>query len=328
MKDGRHLVWILDDEWIDHQMEKGIYQQEGFEVKVTRSETFEEDLPLYAPYADGVVAQVGFPCKADLIDKLQSCKVIAISGVGFNHVDLEAATNRGIIVSNVPDYCSEEVSDHTITLMLAVTRRITAYNQKVKEGKWDPLDTLPIRRFRNNTVGLLGFGRIARIVAAKLKSFGVRLLAYDEYVSAETFDSYGVESVSLNELLQQSTILSLHVPLTSETENLLNYERLKMLPKGAFIINTCRGGVINEVDLKKAINEGHIAGVGLDVLAKEPPELDHPLLTMEEVFVTPHSSYVSEESLTELKRRTCQIIIDGAKGIPLTYSLNQVKVKL
>nr|WP_235888242.1 C-terminal binding protein [Neobacillus paridis] len=316
----------MDDEWKNHDIEKEIFAQQGFEVKVTRSDTLEKDVPVYAAFADGVVAQVGFPCKAELIDKLDVCKVIAISGVGFNHVDIEEATKRGMVVSNVPDYCSEEVSDHTVTLMLAITRRIAAFNQKVKEGKWDPLDTLPIHRFNQNTVGLLGFGRIARMVATKLKAFGVRIIAHDEYVSEEVFSSHGVEPVSLDELLRQSNILSLHVPLTPETENLLNYGRLKQLPKGAFIVNTCRGAVIDEEALERAIKEGHIAGAGLDVLAQEPPELHHPLLSMKEVFITPHSSYVSEESLAELKRRTCQIIIDGVKGIPLNYSLNQPDV--
>nr|WP_302053248.1 C-terminal binding protein [Bacillus sp. FJAT-29790] len=322
------MVWILDDEWNEHQLEKNMYQQHDLDVKVTRSETLEKDLPLYAPYADGVVAQVGFQCKADIIDKLQSCKVISIPGVGYNHVDVKAATEKGIIVSHVPDYCAEEVSDHTIALILSVTRRLSPYNRKVREGKWDPLDTLPIHRFSARTVGLLGFGRIARMVAAKLKPFGVRILAHDEFVPVETFDKHSVEPVSLNDLLEQSNILSLHVPLTPETKNLINYERLKIMPHGAFVINTCRGGVINEEDLQTLIKEGHIAGAGLDVLEHEPPSPDNPLLTMEEVFITPHASYFSEESITELRTRTTQAIIDGVQGKHLPNALNQPKVKI
>lgn len=328
MKEGRHLVWILDDEWNDHQLEEKIYDQYGFEIKITRSDTLAEDIPHYAPYADGVVAQVGFPCGADIIDKLQSCKVISVTGIGYNHVDLEAASQKGIVVSNVPDYCLEEVSNHTIALILGVTRRLSSYNRKVRAGKWDPMDTLPIHRFSESTIGLLGFGRIARMVAAKLKPFGVRVLAYDEYVSGEIFDTHEVISVSLNDLLQQSNILSLHVPLTAETKHFLHYDRLKMLPQGAFVINTCRGGVIKEDDLKKLIEEGHIAGAGLDVLEEEPPAPDYPLLTMEEIFITPHASYMSEESLTQLRTRACQAIIDGVKGEFLPHAVNHPKVKM
>ncbi|KMY56125.1 hypothetical protein AC623_08585 [Bacillus sp. FJAT-27231] len=300
-------------------MEKRIYQQYGFELKVTRSDTLERDSLSYAPYAVGVVAQVGFPCGQDLIEKLHSCKIIAVPGVGYNHIDVEAAARRGISVSNVPDYCVEEVSDHTIALILAMTRRLFAYHHQVKKGKWDPLDTQPIHRFSERTVGLLGFGRIARMVATKLKPFGVRILAYDEYVFDEIFDLYGVTPVSLIELLQLSNILSLHAPLTPQTKNLLSYEQLKLMPKGAIIINTCRGGIINETDLQKLIKEGHIAGAGLDVLEKEPPQQDHPLLSMSEVIVTPHASYVSEESLVELRERTIQAIINGVQGHALTH---------
>ncbi|GHH99039.1 C-terminal binding protein [Neobacillus kokaensis] len=328
MRNGKNFVWILDDEWNEHHLERNMYQNYGIEVKVTRSETLDVDLPLYAPFADGVVAQVGFQCGADLIEKLNSCKVISIPGVGFNHVDVDAATNKGIAVSTVPDYCAEEVSDHTLALILAVTRRLSAYNRKVRNGKWDPLDTMPIHRFSSRTVGLLGFGRIARMVAEKLKPFGVRILVHDEYVPDETMRGLGVVPVSLETLLEQSNVLSLHVPLTPETRNLMNYERLSKLPKGAFVINTCRGGVLNEEDLRQLILEGHIAGAGLDVLETEPPAKDYPLLTMEEVLITPHSSYFSEESITELRTRTTKAAIDGVLGNELPYALNLKKINI
>ncbi|OIK17143.1 hypothetical protein BIV60_01050 [Bacillus sp. MUM 116] len=328
MREGKLLVWILDDEWNDHHLEKNMYQHYNIEVKVTRSETLEEDLPIYAPIADGVVAQVGFQCSAEIIEKLDSCKVISIPGVGYNHVDMEAATKKGIAVSHVPDYCAEEVSDHTVALILAVTRRLSAYSRKVRAGKWDPLDTKPIHRFSTRTVGLIGFGRIARMVADKLKPFGVQILAHDEYISEESIRNQGAIPVSLDELLEQSNIISLHVPLTPETRNLINYERLKKLPKGAFVINTCRGGVLNENDLQRTIEEGHIAGAGLDVLEQEPPASDYSLLTMEECLITPHSSYFSEESITELRTRTTQAAIDGVLGNDLPYALNLKKIKI
>ncbi|MED1468066.1 C-terminal binding protein [Bacillus salipaludis] len=323
MREGKYLVWILDDEWNDHNLEMNMYQQHDIEVKVTRSETLEEDLPIFAPIADGVVAQVGFQCRANIIEKLDSCKVISIPGVGYDHVDVEAATKKGIVVSHVPDYCAEEVSDHTVALILAVTRRLSAYSRKVKEGKWDPMDTLPIQRFSTNTVGFLGFGKIARRVAEKLKPFGVRLIAYAPSVPKEIFSKYTVELVSFNELLRQSTILSLHIPFRQENKNIIGYEQLKQMPKGSFIVNTSRGGLINEEDLYQAIVEGHIAGAGLDVLLNEPPDPNDPLLSLDQVYITPHSGYISDDALRELKHKTCQNIIDGVAGRPLVKVLNQ-----
>jgi D-3-phosphoglycerate dehydrogenase len=326
MKNDKKLIWILDDEWTDHSVEKAIYAKHGFEVHVTTSATYAKDFPLYAPFADGVVAQVGFPCGEELISKLKACKSIAISGVGFNHVDIEAATRQGIVVSNVPDYCVEEVSDHAVALMLALSKRLVSFHNQVREGKWDPLDTLPIYRFKDRSVGLLGFGRIARKVAEKLKGFGVRIYSFDEYVAPDIFEAYGVVSVTLEELLKRSDILSLHVPLTTDTEELLNYERMKTMPQGAILINTCRGGVIREQDLEALLKEGHLAGAGLDVLTEEPPKPNHPLLGMNQTLVTPHSSYVSVESVLELKQRTCMIVIDAAEGRKLSYSLNKQAV--
>lgn len=325
MKNGKHLVWILDDEWIDHSVEKVIFEQNGFEVKVTRSETMEADLPHYAPYADGVIVQVGFPCQADLIKKLDSCRVITASSVGYNTIDLEEATKKGIKVTHVPEFCTEEVSDHTIAHMLTITRRFPAYHRQVKEGKWEPMDTLPIKRFSSNTVGLLGFGKIARMVAKKLKPFGVRLITYAPTAPQEVFTNYAVEAVSFSELLKQSNILSLHVPLKPENRNIIRYEQLKMMQKGSFIVNTSRGGLIHEEDLYQAIFEGHIAGASLDVLLNEPPNPKDPLLNMDEVFVTPHSGYISVDALRELKNKTCQNIIDGIAGKPLAKTLNPVK---
>ncbi|MFK2826683.1 C-terminal binding protein [Bacillus sp. B190/17] len=322
MKDGKHLVWILDDEWTDHSIEKEIYAEHGFEVKVTRSEAFQEDFPHYAPYADAVVAQVGFQCTEEIINQLDSCQIISASAVGFNHIDVEAATRKGIIVSHVPEYCSEEVSDHAVTHILTLARRFPAYNAQVKRGEWDPMDTLPIKRFCKNTVGLLGFGRIARKTAQKLNGFGVRLIACDPNVSQDVFQEYSVEAVSFEELLRQSDILTLHVPLKEDTRNIISYDELKKLPQGAFIVNTSRGGVINEEDLYRAINEGHIGGAGLDVLLNEPPHADDPLLNSDKVYVTPHSAYISEEAIVELKTKTSLNAINGVKGNPVPNTLN------
>ncbi|WP_068675484.1 C-terminal binding protein [Oceanobacillus sp. Castelsardo] len=328
MSNKRPLVWILDDEWENHEVEMQRYDDAGYDVKITRIQELEKDLPVYGPIANGVVAQIGFPCGKKVIDVLDNCRVIAISGVGFNHVDIEAAADKGIYVSNVPDYCMDEVSDHTVALLLHWMRRLTPFHKDVRENrKWDPLNITNIRRTRNVTVGLLGFGRIARKVAEKLQAFGCRIIAHDKYVDVETFRKLNVECVSFDTLLEESEFLSLHVPLTPETKHIINEESFKKLPKGAYIVNTCRGGIINENDLVQAIRLGYISGAGLDVLEQEPPNFDNPLIHMDEVLITPHSSYNSVESILELRNRTCDLIIEGVETGELQQSLNGKEIE-
>ena len=176
------------------------------------------------------------------------------------------------------------------------------------------------------TIGLLGFGRIAQLVAFKLQSFGAQIIAFDKYTNSEVFTKLNVTPVSLEELLTQSDLLSLHVPITPETENMINHQTLQQMPKGSFLVNTCRGGVVNEEDLASAISSGHIGGAGLDVLKKEPPGLNHPLVGLREVLITPHASYISENSVDTLKQRTCELIVSGILHKPLINVVNQKKI--
>ncbi|RST77136.1 C-terminal binding protein [Siminovitchia acidinfaciens] len=327
MRNGKPLVWIIDGEWTDHTVEKEFFEKNGYELRITHPRDLKKDMAIYGPHAYGLIVQISFDCNRAFIEQLECCKVICVYGVGYNNIDLNATENKGIPVYNVPDYCIDEVSDHTVALIFAVARRLKSYNKKVEEGKWDALDTLPIHRFKDMTIGLLGFGRIARSVSEKIKATGARIIAHDKYVDKQVYEHFGVESVSLNEVLQQSTILSLHVPLTKETENLLDYERMQLLHKGAMIVNTCRGGVIDEFALARLIESGHISGAGIDVFEKEPLSSDHPLLNNPEVIITPHSSYVSEQSFIELKNKVCRVIFNGIKEIPQPNKVNRVFVK-
>lgn len=323
MKDGKKIIWIIDGEWSDHKIEEETFTKEGYKLKVTHPDELERDLPLYAPYADGLAIQISFDCNEEFINRLESCKVIGVYGVGFNNIALEAAGRKGIAVYNVPDYCVEEVSDHTIALLYSVIRRLKSYNMQVEKGGWDALDSLPIYRLRDMTIGLFGFGRIARSVAIKMKATGAKIIAHDKFVNEKVFEELGVTPVSFEELLAQSNVLSLHVPLTNETNNLLNYDYLMKMPKGAMIVNTCRGGIINEGDLALLIESGHISGAGIDVFTKEPIPADHPLLHKSEVIITPHSSYVSVNSFNELKMRVCQIIENGIRELPQPNMVNK-----
>lgn len=199
------------------------------------------------------------------------------------------------------------------------------YNKNVKNGIWDPTDTEPIHRLSNTIIGLLGFGQIARNVAQKFKAFGVTIIAYDKFVDDKIFEEYGVTRVSFDELLERSNLLSLHVPLTDETRNMLNYEQLKKLPKGAFVVNTCRGGVIVEDDLVKLIKEKHISGAGLDVLLSEPPEKDHELIQLDEVIITPHAAYFSIEAEEQMQRETAWNVVKVVQNESPKNIVNKLK---
>ena len=318
-------VWILDDEGLSHEKEFEIYEQHHIEYRVTTKASFEKDLKEFGKEAIAVVCQVGFPIDSELINELTNCKVICSFGMGFNQIDLQAATDKNIYVCNVPDYCAEEVADHTLALSLSLLRRLFHYNKNVKNGIWDPTDTEPIHRLSNIVIGLLGFGQIARNVAQKFKAFGVTIIAYDKFVDDKVFEEYGVTRVSFEELLERSNLLSLHVPLTDETRNMLNYEQLKKLPKGAFVVNTCRGGVIVEDDLVKLIKEKHISGAGLDVLLSEPPEKDHELLQLDEVIITPHAAYFSIEAEEQMQRETAWNVVRVVQNETPKNIVNKLK---
>lgn len=318
-------VWILDDEGLSHEKEFEIYEQHHIEYRVTTKASFEKDLEEFGKEAIAVVCQVGFPIDSELINELTNCKVICSFGMGFNQIDLQAASDKNIYVCNVPDYCAEEVADHTLALSLSLLRRLFHYNKNVKNGIWDPTDTEPIHRLSNTIIGLLGFGQIARNVAQKFKAFGVTIIAYDKFVDDKIFEEYGVTRVSFDELLERSNLLSLHVPLTDETRNMLNYEQLKKLPKGAFVVNTCRGGVIVEDDLVKLIKEKHISGAGLDVLLSEPPEKDHELLQLDEVIITPHAAYFSIEAEEQMQRETAWNVVKVVQNESPKNIVNKLK---
>lgn len=302
-------VWILDDQGLTHDAEIKIYEENDIEWKWTEKKDYQADLINFGQYADVVVIQVGYPCDKAFIKQLQHCKAILAFGMGFNNVDLAVAREYGIDVSHVPEYCLDEVADHTLALLLSSARQINHYDKTVKQGHWSPVAPTSIHRMNQLTVGLYGFGRIARKVAARLNAFGVNIIASDAYVPVAVFNEYGVKQVSFETLLDNSHILSLHVPLNSETRNSLNYKQLKKLPKHARIINTCRGGIINEADLLLLLQEDHLAGAALDVLAEEPPTNANELITHERTIISPHAAYFSLEAEEELQTQTAENVL-------------------
>jgi D-3-phosphoglycerate dehydrogenase / 2-oxoglutarate reductase len=248
-----------------------------------------------------------------IIDALQTCKVISRYGIGVDNVDIATATRNGIAVTCVPDYCVEEVSDHALSLILSSVRKICQLNQTVHRGTWDFKAYRPIRRLQGQTLGLIGFGKIPRRLVEKVQAFDFQILVYDPYVH-DASSNLGVEIVSLQRLLTESDIVSIHAPLTDETRQMLGFEELKMMKKDAFLINTARGGLIDEPGLVAALEKNLIAGAALDVLQSEQLNPDNPLLQMENVVITPHTGFYSEQSLVELQTKAVREVIRVLTG--------------
>ena len=251
---------------------------------------------------------------ARVIGELRHCKVIARYGIGVDNVDLAAATRAGIVVTNVPDYCVDEVSDHALALFLALARRVVAADQAVKGGAWDVVAHQGIQRLRGQTLGLLGFGKIARALAAKAQALGLRVVAADPFVDAETMARLNVRAVDMGTLLAESDALSVHVPLSPETRGIIGERALARMKPTAFLINTSRGGLVDEQALAAALAAGRLAGAALDVMEKEPPPPDHPLRKASNVVLTPHLAFYSREAVVELQTKVAEEAARAFRG--------------
>jgi D-3-phosphoglycerate dehydrogenase len=258
---------------------------------------------------------------SDMIARMTRCRIISRFGIGVDNVDIPAATRAGIVVTKVPDYCVDEVSDHAMALLLGLARKISLANTEVHAGRWEMPAVVPIHRLRGSVLGLAGFGRIPQLVAPKAKAFGMRVVAFDPYVSAEVFARAGVERVDFAELLRVSDYISVHTPLVPETHGLFNAEAFRRMKPTAYIINTARGAIVDELALAKALDAGRLAGAALDVMPKEPP-VNSPLFGRANVIITPHTSFYSEESLVELQTKAAQEVVAVLTGQPPRNPVN------
>jgi D-3-phosphoglycerate dehydrogenase len=244
----------------------------------------------------------------------KNLKAIVIYGIGYDNIDVNAATENGVMLVNIPDYCVSEVSDHTIGLIFALIRKIPQASKSVKKGKWETANFLASYRLEGKTLGIIGFGKIGRSVAQKLKSLKLRVLVYSPSISKNFIEGFGLKKVSLEELLIESDIVTLHTALKKENTHLIREETLKLMKRSALIINTARGGLIKEKALYKALKEGYIAGAALDVLEKEPPDLKNPLLKLNNVVFTPHTAWSSPEALNQLELLAVEEVIRVLRG--------------
>ncbi|PZE20602.1 C-terminal binding protein [Paenibacillus xerothermodurans] len=302
-------VVVTDWEYADLRFEeKVLLAHEGVELVPAQCRT-EDDVIEVCRDADALINQYA-PISRKVIEALRNCKVITRYGVGVNTIDLDAATEKGICVANVPDYCMDEVADHALALLLSWTRKVTLANRHVKNGNWDFKVTQPIYRLRGRTIGLVGFGKIPQALAEKVKPLGLQVLAYDPFFPKEVAEQKGVQLVELDELCSQSDYISVHAPLMEATRGMIGENQFSLMKKDAIIINTSRGPVINESALVKALQSGLIGGAALDVLEEEPMVKDHPLLSMDNVILTPHVAWYSEEAAEEMRSKAAAGIID------------------
>jgi D-3-phosphoglycerate dehydrogenase len=292
------------------------------EMRMSKS-TGADDILAVARDADAVLVTYA-KLPAELLAQLTRCKAIGRFGLGVDNIDVPAAAARGIVVTYVPDYCMQEVSDHAMALILALARKVPLSNKLVQTGRWEMPAVAPLRRLEGQVLGLIGFGNIPRAVAPKAKAFGLKVVAYDPYASKEVFAAAGVESVSFDDLLARSDFISVHAPLMPATRGLVDAAAFSKMKKGALIVNTARGPLIDEAALVAALDSGHLGGAALDVVTTEPLAKDSPLIGRDNVVLTPHTAFYSVEALEELQTKCASDVARVLSGEKPVYPVRAV----
>jgi D-3-phosphoglycerate dehydrogenase len=264
---------------------------------------------------------------AELIASLERCRIISRAGTGLDAIDIPAATARGIWVAYVPDYSVDEVSSHAVGLLLAHARGIPRLVEATRAGIWTNQIVVPLRRLRGQTLGLLGFGRIGQAVAAKARGLGVEIIVHDPYLDGQVIADGGARPVDRETLLRESDYLSLHTPLTEANRRFIDAQALALMKPTAFVINTARGGLIDEEALLDAVRAGRIAGAALDVLTVEPPPPDHPLLHEPRIMITPHTGWYSEDANHDVRVRAAEEVVRVLRGERPRCPVNEIAAR-
>ncbi len=305
-------VLVTDFAWKDLRIEETILRQVGACLVAARTGS-ESELLRLAPAADGILTCWKI-VNGNVIRLAGRCLSIGRFGIGLDNIDVQGATEAGILVTNVPAYCVDEVSDHAMALLLSCVRKIAFYDRNIKSGVYDLQAGTPLYRLRDKTLGIVGFGKIGKSLSAKARAFGLNIIVFDPYANPAVMTESNVEQVAFPELIERSDFISVHVPLSSETSRLFNYEVFHAMKPTSVVVNTSRGDVIDSKALLAALKEGLIAGAGLDVLSDEPPRGDDQLTRHPNVVVTPHAAFNSEESLLELRKSAALQMADVLSG--------------
>jgi D-3-phosphoglycerate dehydrogenase / 2-oxoglutarate reductase len=308
--DSRPRVVVTDADYPDLNIERGILEAEGIIVDVPQVKSGPQLIDA-ARDADALIVQYARITR-EVIAALRHCRIIVRYGVGLDTIDLDAAAGHRIAVHNVPDYCTEEVADHTLALMLAVLRGVHALASAVERGQWSLELVRPLRRIRGLTLGLIGCGRIGSAVAARGVALGMRVLAYDPLLDDATVRERGAEPASLERVLSESDVLSLHRPSTLDGTPAIGRVEIQQLKRGVVLVNTARGTLIDEGALREALIDARVRAVALDVLRTEPP-VAPSLANLANVIVTPHAAWYSEESEVQLRTTVAQLARDALR---------------
>lgn len=297
----RPLIAVTDSAFPSLDAAMAALERVNPEMRMSKSAS-SDDILAVARDADAVLVTYA-KLPGDLLRQLKRCKVIGRFGLGVDNVDVPAAAECGITVTYVPDYCMQEVSDHAMALLLALVRKIPLSNKLVQAGRWEMPAVVPIHRLDGRVLGLVGFGNIPRALAPKAKAFGLRVVTHDPYVSEEALTAAGVEGMGFARLLEISDFVSIHAPLLPATRGMFNAEVFGKMKKGAYVVNTARGPLVDEPSLVQALDSGHLGGAALDVVAVEPLAKNSPLLGRDNVILSPHTAFYSVEALNELQTK-------------------------
>jgi D-3-phosphoglycerate dehydrogenase len=324
MQSKKFKVVITDAEYPSFDVEKKVLSPLNVDLVKCQCTT-EEELIRHCRDADAVLNQYA-KITPYVIENLNRVKIIARYGIGVDNVDLDAATKKNIFVTNVVyDIC--DVADHTIMLMLALTRKIFKVEESIKKFEWDWKLFHPIPRIKGKNIGVIGLGRVGRQVARRLSGFDVQLLACDPYIPADVFTTYKAKQVDFQTLLKLSDIVTIHVPLNKETKGMISTNELKLMKKKAIVINAARGGIVDEKALCGALKKKEIAGAGLDVLEQEPIQKENPLLRFDNVIITPHMGWYSEDTVDEVQRIAAEQVLQCLQGRIPSNLVNKEVIK-
>lgn len=318
-------VVITDYEYQDVEKERKILEAAGIVLDECQCRT-EQALIDACREADGVIVQY-CAITERVIRAMERCRVIIKYGIGVNNIDVDAASAKGIYVCNVPDYGVDEVSNHAIAMMLALSRGLKSLNESLTSGAWGYAPVVPLHRMAGSTLGLVGLGRIPSLVAKKMAGFGLRILAYDPFARPEAARELGVELVEFDTLVAESDYISIHCPLTPRTQGLFGPETFRRMKPTAILVNTARGPVIQQQALEEALRTGGLAGAGLDVYEQEPLPKDSPLLHMSNVICTPHCAWYTEEAVTAVQEKAAQEAANVLTGHAPWHAVNAAAVK-
>ena len=309
-------VVISDYVWPNIDIEKNFFDSKNIELVVSKNKS---DLKKQIADADGLLFCFE-SIDEDILRSSKNLKVAQRYGIGVDNINIEVATELGIVVSNIPDYCIDEVSDHAMSMILSLNRLLARDSDLVKKGLWNEIKKdKRVYRLSEATLGLLGFGRIGRRISKKAKNFGLKVIAYDPYLNEKEIDD--VEIHSLNKVLKDSNIISLHLPLTEQTNHIIDTEQFDLMNKDTILINVSRGGLINEEALIENLNNGKIRGAGLDVI-ESSIDKTNGLFSFDNVIITPHTAFFSQESSEELQLRSSMQLYDVLTGSKPKFLIN------